>query len=79
MPELQIEKMNRAERRARHIKFKGYQDPPVATHQVYYIPMKRKSRFGVEYIYYRKIIDKIKLKVEKIISNKKKKSKKDEI
>lgn len=28
------------------------------THEVYYIPIKRKSRAGVEYIYYKRVVDK---------------------
>lgn len=28
-----------------------------ATHQIYWIPLKRKSRAGVEYIYYKKVVD----------------------
>lgn len=36
---------------------KGVQDSSKATHQVYYIPLKRKSRSGVEYVYYKKVVD----------------------
>lgn len=31
----------------------------LTTHQVYWIPLKRKSRAGVEYTYYKKVVDKI--------------------
>lgn len=34
------------------------------THELYYIPMVRKSRSGVEYIYYKKIVDVIGLRKE---------------
>ena len=34
----------------------------LATLQQYWIPLKRKSRAGVEYIYYKKVVDKIGLK-----------------
>lgn len=37
----------------------GIQDSKESTLKVYYIPMKRKSRAGVEYIYYKKVVDKI--------------------
>ncbi len=58
---------NRHERRriAKFTKQKmmpGVQDSAEATLQVYWIPMKRKSRAGVEYTYYKKVVDKIGLK-----------------
>ena len=34
----------------------------LTTHEVYYVPMKRKSRKGVEYIYYKKVIDRVGLR-----------------
>lgn len=56
-----MEKETRQVKRARkRLKVKGTSH--LVTHQVYYIPLKRKSRSGVEYEYYRKIIDKIGLK-----------------
>ena len=39
------------------VKLTGVQDSKEATLQVYYIPMKRKSRAGVEYTYYKKVVD----------------------
>lgn len=31
----------------------------LVTRQVYYIPLKRKSRAGVEYTYYKRVVDKV--------------------
>ena len=60
--EVEVKSMNRHARRAQGkmagVKLTGVQDLPQATHQVYWIPTKRKSRAGVEYTYYKKIIDK---------------------
>lgn len=52
-------KESRQVRRAneRALKKKGRK----ATHKVYYIEMKRKSRVGVEYTYYKKVVDIINL------------------
>ena len=52
-----VEKLNRKGRRMYYIKTPGVQDLKEATLQVYYIPMKRKSRAGVEYTYYKKVVD----------------------
>lgn len=38
----------------------GYQGGLKPTHKVYYIEMKRKSNNGVEYTYYKKVVDIIK-------------------
>lgn len=40
-------------------KIRGIQDSAKATLKTYWIPLKKKSRAGVEYIYYKKIVDKI--------------------
>lgn len=50
-------KARRAQSKLAGIKIIGVQDSSKATHQVYWIPMKRKSRAGVEYIYYKKVVD----------------------
>lgn len=39
-----------------------------ATHEVYYIPLTRKSRAGVEYTYYKKVTDKIGLRKDESTS-----------
>lgn len=57
-----IGRMNRKTRRAAGIKTKGVQDSSESTLQEYWIPMKRKSKAGVEYVYYKKVVDKIGLK-----------------
>lgn len=58
--------INRKERRrlgkVTGMKHPGIQDPKEATLQVYWIPLKRKSRAGVEYVYYKKVVDVIGLK-----------------
>lgn len=54
--------MNRKTRRAARIKTKGVQDSSESTLQEYWIPMKRKSKAGIEYVYYKKVVDKIGLK-----------------
>lgn len=57
---------NRKERRRLQklvgMKMPGVQDSKESTEKVYWIPLKRKSRAGVEYIYYKKVVDKIGLK-----------------
>ena len=40
--------------------YKGTQDDHKATHQQFSIPVERKSRNGIVYSYYKKIIDVIK-------------------
>lgn len=40
----------------------GYQGGLKSSHEVYYVPLKRKSRAGVEYTYYKKVVDVIGLK-----------------
>lgn len=58
-----IEGMNRKERRMMKKKFNvdipSSQDSAEPTLQIYWIPLKRKSQAGVEYIYYKKIVDKV--------------------
>ena len=39
------------------IKVTGVQDSKEATLQVYHVPIKTKSRAGVEYINYKKVVD----------------------
>lgn len=51
-----MENETRQVRRARErLEAKGTSH--LVTHQVYYIPLKRKSRSGVEYTYYKKVVD----------------------
>lgn len=49
---------SRQVRRARERHNKKDTDKLFNILELYYIPMKRKSQAGVEYIYYKKIIDK---------------------
>lgn len=52
-------KYRRSQGKLTGIKFIGAQDESKPTKQVYWIPIKRKSRAGVEYINYKKVVDKI--------------------
>lgn len=60
---VEVSSMNRKARRTQGklggIKITGVQDSKEATWQVYWIPMKRKSGAGVEYLYYKKVVDKV--------------------
>ncbi len=56
-------KSRRAYKKLTGLKLVGVQDSSEPTLQVYYIPFTRKSRAGVVYTYYKKIIDKIKPKI----------------
>lgn len=56
-----IERLNRLGRRRHNKKFgtklTGIQDSKESTHEIYYIPTKRKSKAGVEYTYYKQVVD----------------------
>ncbi len=60
---IEVGSMDRKSRRAMGrfsgVKIKGVQDSKESTLKTYWIPLKRKSRAGVEYIYYKKVVDKI--------------------
>ena len=63
---VEVKSMDRRSRRVQGklagIKITGVQDTKEATLELYWIPMKRKSRNGVEHVYYKKVIDKAGLK-----------------
>ncbi len=63
--EVEVNSWNRKTRRAHRkitgIKLTGKQDPKEAPLKTYWIQMKRKSKSGVEYIYYKEVVDKIDL------------------
>lgn len=58
---MNIQPESRQVRRARERREKKNTEH-LTTHQVYWIPLKRKSRAGVEYTYYKKVVDRAGLK-----------------
>lgn len=51
-----MEKETRQVRRAKK-RLEAKDTSRLVTRQVYYIPLKRKSRAGIEYTYYKQVVD----------------------